>query len=94
MITICGLEYVLCVGSRVCHVTDASVRNMAPVSRKRHVSSAVAGQQTDKRVQMEPNNKVEEILQSKKHANAVYDIFEDLQVKSICQSFVLNVDVG
>lgn len=74
-------------------MTDASVGNMAPVSRKRHVSS-VAEQQTGKRVKIEPNNKVEEILQSKKHANAVYDIFEVLQVKSICQSFVLNVDVG
>lgn len=83
-----------CVGSRVGHVTDASAINMAPVSRKRHVSSAVAQQQTDKRVKIEPNNKVEEILQSKKHANAVYDIFELLQVKSIYQSFLLNVDVS
>ncbi|XP_029693730.1 nucleolar complex protein 4 homolog isoform X1 [Takifugu rubripes] len=56
---------------------------MAPVSRKRHVSSAVAEQQTDKRVKIEPNHKVEEILQSKKHANAVYDIFELLQSEKV-----------
>lgn len=90
MITICGLEYGLCVGSRVCHVTEASVVNMAPVPRKRHVSSAAAAQQTVKRVKIEPNNKVEEILQSKKHANAVYDILEVLQVKPTRQSFVLS----
>lgn len=66
---------------------------MAAASRKRHVSSAAA-EQKEKRVKIDLNNKVEKILQSKKHANEVFDIFEVLQVKLICQSFVLNVDVS
>lgn len=66
---------------------------MAAAARKRHVSSAAA-EQKEKRVKIDLNNKVEKILQSKKHANEVFDIFEVLQVKLICQSFVLNVDVS
>lgn len=69
--------------SRDKHVTKHRrvVRSMAPVSRKRHVSSAAPEQQTEKRVKIDLNNKVVTILQSKKHANAVFDIFEVLQVK-------------
>lgn len=82
--------------SRVYHVTDPGrvVRIMAPVSRKRHVSSAAPEQQAEKRVKIDLNNKVVTILQSKKHANAVFDIFEVLQVKLICQRFILHVHVS
>lgn len=66
---------------------------MAAASRKRHVSS-VAAEQDEKRVKIDLNNKVEKILQSRKHANAVFDIVEVLQVKLICQSLVLNVVVS
>lgn len=59
---------------------DRSVNKMAAASRKRHVSSAAA-EQDEKRVKIDLNDKVEKILQSKKHANAVFDIFEVLQVK-------------
>lgn len=62
---------------------------MAAVSRKRHVSSAAA-ELEEKRVKIELDNKVETILQSKKHANAVFDIFEILQVKFLRQSSVFK----
>lgn len=73
---------------------------MATASRKRHVSSAAAekdekrakNDKTEKKSdQIDPKDVVEKILHSKKHANAVFDIFEVLQVKL---SFVLNVDVS
>lgn len=54
---------------------------MAAASRKRHVSSAAA-EQEEKRVKIDLNDTVAKILQSKKHANAVFDIFEVLQVKT------------
>lgn len=63
---------------------------MAASCRKRHVSSAAAKQDKkrvkndkieEKRDQIDLNDIVEKILHSKKHANAVFDIFEVLQVK-------------
>lgn len=63
------------------------------VAKKRHVSPAAA-EQDEKRAKIDVHNKVEEILQSKKNANAIFDIFEALQVKLICQSFVSNVGLS
>lgn len=58
------------------------------------MSSAAPEKQTEKRVKIDLDNKVVTILQSKKHANAVFDVFEALQVKLTCQRFVLNVHVS
>lgn len=54
---------------------------MAPVAKKRNVSSAKTSQQSVKKAKVDLNTKVDEILQSKKRANDVFDVLEALEVK-------------
>lgn len=54
---------------------------MAPVVKKRNVSSAKTSQQSVKKAKVDLNSKVDEILQSKKRANDVFDVLEVLEVK-------------
>nr|XP_046231590.1 nucleolar complex protein 4 homolog isoform X2 [Scatophagus argus] len=52
---------------------------MAPVSKKRNVISAKTIQQSAKRAKIDLNSKVDSILENKKRANDVFDIFEVLE---------------
>lgn len=52
---------------------------MAP-TKKRNVSSAKTNQQSVKKAKIDINSKVDSVLESKKHANEVFDILEVLEV--------------
>ncbi len=52
---------------------------MAP-TKKRNVSSAKTTEQSAKKAKIDLNNKVESILESRKHANDVFDVLEALEV--------------
>lgn len=54
--------------------------NMAPVSKKCGVSSVKTNQRSVKRLKVDLDGKVEDVLHSKKRANDVFDIFELLEV--------------
>lgn len=53
--------------------------NMAP-AKKRNVSSAKTTEQSVKAAKIDLSSKVESILESRKHANDVFDVLEFLQV--------------
>lgn len=53
---------------------------MAP-AKKRNVSSTKSAEQSVKKAKVDLNSKVESILESRKHANDVFDILELLQVE-------------
>lgn len=63
-----------------CHLTARHSVNMAPVSKKRSVSSVKTNHQSVKKVKVDLNIKAEAVLQSKKRANDVFDILEALEV--------------
>ncbi len=52
---------------------------MAP-TKKRNVSSAKTTEQSAKKAKIDLNSKVESILESRKHANDVFDVLEALEV--------------
>lgn len=52
---------------------------MAP-AKKRNVSSAKTAEQSTKTAKLDLSSKVERILESRKHANDIFDILEFLQV--------------
>lgn len=54
---------------------------MAP-AKKRNVSSTKTTEQSVKTAKIDLNSKVENILESRKHANDVFDILEVLQVNT------------
>lgn len=54
---------------------------MAP-AKKRNVSSTKTTEQSVKTAKIDLNSKVESILESRKHANDVFDILEVLQVNT------------
>lgn len=56
--------------------------NMAPVSKKRNVSSAKAKQQIVKKAKIDLSSKVDGIIQSRKQANDIFDLFCALEVSS------------
>lgn len=57
--------------------------NMAPVSKKCGVSLVKTNQNRVKRLKIDLDGKVEDVLHSKKRANDVFDIFELLEV-NVC----------
>lgn len=62
-----------------CHVKGAQSVIMAP-AKKRNVSSSKTTKQSVKKAKTDLNGKVESILESRKHANDVFDILEVLEV--------------
>lgn len=62
--------------SRECNI----IAIMAP-AKKRNVSSVKTTEQSAKKPKIDINTKVERILESRKHANDIFDVLEVLEVR-------------